>query len=110
MADLDHLHRGDLRGFVLYGPGSRRRHNVVVEALDRDHLRHFSWRGNSGTGESVYVDRLAACARNSDVLPRRRRVAEYSFRPGGGQLQRLLDWPHHDGADGYGIRSEYARP
>ena len=54
----------DVHCFLLPDSGSRRRPVVVVEAFERDHVRHAGGRGDSGTGEGVYFDGIErTCAR-----------------------------------------------
>ena len=79
-------------------------HHALVEAFERDHLRHAGRRDDSGTGESVHLDRIAPCARSRDFVARRRRIAEHSVGPGRGKLQRVLARPRHAAADGRGLR------
>ncbi len=76
----------------------------VVEAVDHHHLRHAGRRDHSRTGEGLHLGGIAPRAGSGDLVARRRRVAEYSFRPGGRQLQRVLAGPGDDGPDGHRLR------
>ena len=64
VAGMDHVHRfhrADVHHFVFHYSRTRRRHHAMVEAVDHHFLRHARGSDDSGTGESVHVDGIAAC-------------------------------------------------
>ena len=63
---VDRFDRDDLRDFLLHDSRSGRRHDAMVEAFDDHFLRHAGRRGDSGTGEGVYVGGIAARARSGE--------------------------------------------
>ena len=100
LADVDRLDRADLRLVLFHDSGSGGRFVAVVEAFDRDHLRHSGRRADSGAGEGVHVDRIRSRAGSGDVVAGRRRVAEHPLRVRGRKLQRVLARFGDDAADG----------
>ncbi len=58
-------------------------------------------------GQGLHLHRVGARTRGRDRLPRGRRLAQHPLRPGGGQLQRLLDGPGHRGPDGHRLRRQH---
>ena len=54
LADLDRVGRHHLRRVLHTHPRSRRRH-AVVEAVDRDHVRHARGRDHSGARQDLHV-------------------------------------------------------
>jgi K(+)-stimulated pyrophosphate-energized sodium pump len=71
----------------------------VVEAGHDYFLRHAGGRADSGTGEGVYLDRIAARERSRDLGAGGRRVARHSVGIRGGQFLRLLSGIGHDVPD-----------
>ena len=80
VAHLVHLGRHHVSGVLLPGAGSRRRY-ALVEALDRDHVRHAGRRDHPGTGQGVHVDRVGSRQGSGDFVARRRRVAQHPLGP-----------------------------
>ena len=91
-------------------PAARQRRLAVVEAVDDYFLRHAGGRDDSGTGEGVHLDGVAAREGSGDLGAGRRRVAGHSVRIRGGQFLRLLAGPGDDGADGNRLLHEHDGP
>ena len=86
--------------FLFHHSGSWRRHHAVVEAGDDHFLRHAGGRGDSGAGEGVHLDRIAAREGSCSFGAGRRRVAGNSLGIRGRQFLGLLPGPGDGGADG----------
>ncbi len=81
-------------------PQPRRRWDAVVEAGHDYFVRHAGGRVDSGTGEGVHLDRVAARERSCGLGAGRRSVAGNSVGIRGGQFLRLLSRAGDDDADG----------
>ena len=79
----------------------------MVEAGDHHFLRHFGRGCDSGVGESLHLDRIAACERSRDLGAGRRRVAGYSVRFRCRKFQRLLFGTDDGRADGRRLLHEH---
>ena len=84
--------------FVIPTLGDRR--DAVVEAGHDYFVRHAGGGVDSGTGEGVHLDRVAARERSSGLGAGRRSVAGHSVGIRGGQFLRLLSRAGDDDADG----------
>ena len=108
LAHVDHLDRPDLPDFVLHhsrswvGDG-----DAVVEAGHDYFLRNAGGRADSGTGEGVHLDGVAAREGSRDFGAGRRSVAGHSVGIRGRQFLRLLSGPGDDVPDGHRLLHEH---
>ena len=97
---ISHLMIPDLGGDAL----------AVVETGDHHLLRNSGGCGDSGVGQSIHLDRVAACEGSGDFGGRRRRIARNSFRLRGREFLGLLPWPGDGRPDGDRILGEHDGP
>ena len=109
VADLAGLGGPDLHRQL---PDHRRpgRRQLLVEALGDHHLRHAGRGDHPRGGQGLHLHRVQPRARGGHRLARGRRLAERHLRPGGGQLQRLLDGHRHRRPDGHRLRAVHPGP
>ena len=93
--------------FLLHHSAPRQRWHAVVEAGDDYFVRHAGGGADSGTGEGVHLDRVAARERSRGLGAGRRSVAGDSVGIRGGQFLRLLSRAGDDDADGDRLLHEH---